>query len=109
VFQDSKNEWRWRFIASNGKIIATAGEGYNAKADAMKAVKSIQGQAGDLKAEFYEDKKKEHRWRVKAKNGQIIAVASEGYKAKADAEKGFELMKKGAKSAKVTEVTDKEK
>lgn len=28
LFKDTKKEWRWRAIASNGKIIATSGEGY---------------------------------------------------------------------------------
>lgn len=40
--------------------------------------------------EFYEDKKKEWRWRQKASNGKIVAAASEGYKAKADAIKNAE-------------------
>src|SRR4051812_19991385 len=79
VYQDAKEEWRWRFKASNGEIIATPGEGYKAKADATKAVESIRNHADALKAEFYEDRKNEHRWRVKAKNGHIIAVSSEGY------------------------------
>ena len=33
VFEDTKKEFRWRLKASNGKIIATGGEGYVAKAD----------------------------------------------------------------------------
>lgn len=36
------------------------------------------------KWEFYQDKKKEWRWRVTCSNGQIIGASSEGYKAKAD-------------------------
>jgi uncharacterized protein YegP (UPF0339 family) len=41
--------------------------------------------------EFYVDAKGEHRWRVKAANGEILAESSEGYVAKADAERGYEL------------------
>lgn len=103
VYQDAKKEWRWRYKASNGAILATPGEGYKAKADATKAIESLKAHAADMKPEFYEDAKKEHRWRLKAKNGQIMAVSSEGYKAQADAERGFEILAKGAKSAKVTE------
>ena len=28
IYKDSKGEWRWRLLASNGQIIATSGEGY---------------------------------------------------------------------------------
>lgn len=41
--------------------------------------------------EVYQDKsdKKEWRWRVKAKNGEITAASTEGYKNKKDAEKNL--------------------
>jgi uncharacterized protein YegP (UPF0339 family) len=29
VYSDSKGEWRWRFKADNGRIIADSAEGYN--------------------------------------------------------------------------------
>jgi uncharacterized protein YegP (UPF0339 family) len=28
VYKDDKGEWRWRLIATNGQIVATAHEGY---------------------------------------------------------------------------------
>ena len=31
-----------------------------------------------LKCEIYQDKKGEYRWRVKAKNGRVIATSGEG-------------------------------
>lgn len=30
-YKDSKNEWRWRLKASNGRIIADSGEGYSSE------------------------------------------------------------------------------
>ena len=91
---------------ANGEILATAGQGYKAKADAKNGIESVQKAAGDPKAnfEFFEDKKKEHRWRLKAANGQTIAAASEGYKAKADAEKAVDSFKAGAPKAEVVEI-----
>jgi uncharacterized protein YegP (UPF0339 family) len=109
IYQDGKKEWRWRYKAANGEILATPGQGYKAKADAKQSVDALRDHADTHKAEFYEDKKKEHRWRLKAKNGQIVAVSSEGYKTKADAEKGLESLTKGAKTAKVVEIKDKDK
>jgi len=38
------------------------------------------------KFEVYQDKRGEWRWRRKATNGNIVGAASEGYKAKKDAE-----------------------
>jgi uncharacterized protein YegP (UPF0339 family) len=109
VYQDAKKEWRWRYKAANGAIIAAPGEGYKAKADATKAIESLQSNAGTMKVEYFEDGKKEHRWRLKAKNGEIMAVSSEGYKNKSGAENGFELLKKGAKSAKIVDAGVKDK
>lgn len=28
IYQDSSHEWRWRLRASNGRIVATSGEGF---------------------------------------------------------------------------------
>lgn len=35
-----------------------------------------------MKLEIYKDKKNEWRWRLKARNGRIVATCSEGYKTK---------------------------
>lgn len=35
--------------------------------------------------EIYRDKKGEYRWRARARNGNLLAAASEGYKDKRDA------------------------
>jgi uncharacterized protein YegP (UPF0339 family) len=31
VYKDSKDEWRWRLKAANGKVIADSGEDYTTK------------------------------------------------------------------------------
>jgi uncharacterized protein YegP (UPF0339 family) len=84
VYQDKKDEWRWRRTASNGNIVGAASEGYKAKADCEANMN--RGPNPKDKWEFYEDKRGEWRWRRKAVNGNIIGAASEGYKAKRDAE-----------------------
>ena len=40
-----------------------------------------------MKFIIYRDKKKEWRWRLKAKNGRILADSGEGYKRKSACEK----------------------
>ena len=29
IYSDTRDEWRWRLVASNGEIIADSAEGYN--------------------------------------------------------------------------------
>lgn len=47
IFRDRADEFRWRLKASNGKIIAVAGEGYVDKRDCLAGIHSVQsaGQA----------------------------------------------------------------
>lgn len=104
IYQDAVKDFRWRLKAANGEVLATAGQGYKAKADAEKGVERIQQEVVKLKFEMYEDKAKEHRWRLKAANGQTVATSAEGYKALADAEKAITLIKKGAPKAEVSYV-----
>lgn len=37
-----------------------------------------------MKFEIYKDKRGEWRWRLKARNGKILAVSSEGYASQID-------------------------
>lgn len=34
-YQDSSNEWRWRAISSNGRIVAASSEGFSSKQNAI--------------------------------------------------------------------------
>ena len=36
------NEWYWRFVSANGRILADSGESYKRIGSAMKAIKAIQ-------------------------------------------------------------------
>jgi uncharacterized protein YegP (UPF0339 family) len=42
IYRDSKGGFRWRLKAANGRVIATSGEGYKAKADCKNAIESIK-------------------------------------------------------------------
>lgn len=55
------------------------------------------------KFELYEDGKGEFRFRLKAGNGEVIAI-SEGYTSKASAQNGIESVRKNAADADVVEV-----
>ncbi len=103
--------------ASNGQVIATS-EVYNsmdackngiasvAKNAPVAAVEdqTIEGFATEKnpKFEIYKDKAEEFRFRLKATNGQVIAV-SEGYTTHANCVNGVESVKKNAVDAETVE------
>jgi uncharacterized protein len=55
--------------------------------------------------EWYKDKAGEYRFRLKAANGEIIAV-SEGYETKEGCVGGIESVKKNAAMAKIVEAKE---
>ena len=103
--------------ATNGQTIATS-EIYESRAACLNGVESVRKNAPIAnvedqtlenfetvthpKFEMYVDKAGEYRFRLKARNGTIIAV-SEGYTAKASCENGIESVKKNAAEAEVVE------
>ena len=103
--------------AGNGEVIATS-EVYNSEDACRNGVASVQKnapvagvedqtkegfeQVKHPKFEVYTDKAGEFRFRLKATNGQVIAV-SEGYKAHASCLNGIESVKKNAPDAAIVE------
>ena len=98
--------------AGNGEVIATS-EVYTSEASCRKGIASVQKNAPIAaiedqtvegfakekhpKFEVYADKAGEFRFRLKATNGQVIAV-SEGYTAMKSCLNGIESVKKNADS-----------
>ena len=103
--------------AGNGETIATS-EVYTTEASCRKGIESVRKNAPIAgienqtvegfeavkhpKFEIYLDKAGEYRFRLKATNGEIIAV-SEGYKAMAGCENGIASVKKNAPDAEIVE------
>ena len=115
VIRQTNSGFKFDLKAGNGEVIATS-EVYESEASCRKGVASVQknapiaavedqtkeGYATEKhpKFEVYVDKAGEYRFRLKATNGQIIAV-SEGYKAEASCLNGIESVKKNAPEAPV--------
>ena len=55
--------------------------------------------------EIYQDKKGEFRFRLKSRNGEIVATG-ESYPSKAIAKKGIAAVQRAAADAKVVDTTD---
>lgn len=100
--------------AGNGEVIATS-QVYKSEASCKAGIESVRNNASAAvedqtvenfevlkhpKYEVYADKADEFRFRLKAKNGEIIAT-SEGYKAKKSAFNGIESIKKNAPEAEI--------
>ena len=103
--------------AGNGEVIATS-EVYTSKSACLNGVESVRKNAPvaaledqtvegyaeekNPKFEVFRDKKGEYRFRLKARNGEIIATG-EGYVAKASCLNGVESVRKNAPEAPVVE------
>ena len=49
VYTDKAGEWRWRFRASNSKIIADSSEGYKEKSDCLHGIDLVKKEAPNAK------------------------------------------------------------
>ena len=114
VIKETASGVKFNLKATNGQVIASS-EVYTSEAACKNGIESVRVNSGaavenqtvegyetlkNPKYEIYLDKKGEYRFRLKAKNGQIIAV-SEGYKTLASCENGIESIKKNAPDAEV--------
>lgn len=117
-FEIKQTETGWRFDlkAGNGESVA-ASEVYETRAACIKGVRSViknctagiedrtvhpVAQVRNPKFEIFNDRTGAFRFRLKAKNGKIIAV-SEGYATKAGCENGIASIKRNAPDALVEE------
>ncbi len=112
IVEESKAGFRFNLVAGNGQVIGTS-EIYANKAGCKGGLESVRrnGPAAALedqtaadfaaavcpKFEVYTDKKGEYRFRLKARNGEII-LSSEGYVRKDSCLNGVESVRKNADS-----------
>ena len=117
VIKTVKTGIKFDLKAGNGEVIATS-EVYTTRAACLNGIESVRKNATAAKLEdqtvenfetvtnpkfeVYVDKAGEFRFRLKARNGEIIAV-SEGYKAKASCLNGIESIRKNAPEAETVE------
>lgn len=113
VMKKVSSGFKFDLKAGNGETIATS-EVYTTEASCENGMESVRKNApianledqtvegfatvANPKFEIYLDKGGEYRFRLKARNGEIIAV-SEGYKAKTICMNGIESVRKNAPDA----------
>jgi len=122
VIAQAKNGVKFNLKAGNGEVIATS-QVYKDEVSCRKGIASVMKNAPIApiedqtvenftvekhpKFEVYKDKAGEFRFRLKATNGQIIAVG-EGYKAMAGCKNGIASIKKNAPDAAIIVEAPKE-
>ena len=115
VVKTVKSGIKFDLKAGNGEVIATS-EVYSAEASCMNGIESVRKNAvaakledqtvegfetvTNPKFEVYADKAGEFRFRLKARNGEIIATG-EGYKAKASCLNGIDSIRRNAPDAEI--------
>lgn len=115
VVRKSVSGFKFDLRATNGQTIATS-EVYGTLPGCLKGIESVRRSAPAAavedqtvpeykaaqhpKFELYVDKAGEYRFRLKARNGKIVAV-SEGYTNKLGCENGIESVKANAAEAEV--------
>ena len=120
VIKPVSGGYKFDLYASNGQTVA-ASEIYDTRAACLKGVESIRKCAPfagleDLteekaptlphpKFQLFRDKAGQFRFRLKARNGKIIAV-SEGYRTKAGCENGIDSVRKNAPEAEIEETAE---
>lgn len=113
VIRQVATGWKFNLKADNGAVIATS-EVYDSQAACRKGVESVRKAARSEKLEdhtvegmkslsnpkyqVYQDRAGEYRFRLKARNGQIVAV-SEGYTSHKACMDGVESVRRNAPDA----------
>lgn len=115
VVREVSSGYKFDLKATNGQVVASS-EVYKSKAACLKGLESVRKNAPvanlenqtiegyetakNPKFEIYLDKADEFRFRLKAKNGEIIAT-SEGYKTMDNCKNGVESVRKNSENAEV--------
>jgi uncharacterized protein YegP (UPF0339 family) len=117
LIRETKTGIKFDLKAPNGQVIGTSGV-YSTKKACMNGINSVKTNSGpgnfedqtvdgykkltNPKFEMYLDKGGEYRFRLQARNGQII-LSSEGYTAKASCLNGIESVRNNSKDASIVE------
>ena len=115
IMKETKTGIKFDLVAGNGEVIATS-EVYKSEASCKNGIESVRKnstlanledqtvegfeKAKNPKFEVYKDNAGEFRFRLKARNGEIIAT-SEGYKVKPSCLNGIASVRKNAPEAPV--------
>ncbi len=110
TYEDEGGEYRWRLVHDNGNLIADSGQGYDGEGGAEDGVVRVREyapeadllQIGAAAFEVYEDAAGTYRWRLRRRNGNVLADSGQGYADRRGAIEGIHGVKRNAPGAERT-------
>ncbi len=107
VFEDAGGEFRWRLRHENGRTLADSGEGYTERNDAVEAAERVCSYAPDANIltvgpavfELFEDDAGEDRWRLRHRNGTLLARSADGFASRSNAVENVNSVKRNLPNA----------
>jgi large subunit ribosomal protein L21 len=114
---EEAGEWRWRLVASNGEPVAISEQGFSTKAGVVKTLDVVRRNVAESEDhaeaqvaedgsevkggkgfEIYEDETG-WRWRLRASNGELVAISEQGFSSKSGVVKGLDVVRRNAAAA----------
>ena len=118
IHEDKGGQWRWRLRARNGELVALSEQGFTTKAGVVRALDVVRrnvaeaegheeaptgddaAEAKNIKGfEIYEDESGHWRWRLRAGNGELLAVPEQGFSSKAGVIKTLDVVRRNVADA----------
>ena len=112
IFEDETGEWRWRLIASNGEPVAVSEQGFSTKSGVVRSLDVVRRNTADAEDhtevaaddtakgfEIFEDEAGEWRWRLRASNGELVAVSEQGFSSKSGVVRSLDVVRRNAAAA----------
>jgi large subunit ribosomal protein L21 len=118
IIEDKAGQWRWRLRARNGELVAMSEQGFTTKAGVVRSLDVVRRNTaaaegyeeilpaedgGETKTakgfEIYEDKSGHWRWRLRAGNGELLAVPEQGFSSKAGVVRALDVVRRNVAEA----------
>jgi large subunit ribosomal protein L21 len=115
IFEDKAGEWRWRLLARNGEPLARSEQGFSSKSSVVRTLDSVRRNAAEAEShtevggegqpetatgfEIYEGKAGDWRWRLRASNGELVAVPEQGFSSKSGVVRALEVVRRNVAAA----------
>jgi large subunit ribosomal protein L21 len=125
IFEDKGGQWRWRLRARNGELVAMSEQGFTTKAGVARSLDAVRRNTADAEGyeeilpaedggetktvkgfEIYEDKSGHWRWRLRAGNGELLAVPEQGFSSKAGVVRALDVVRRNVAEAEAHEEAD---
>ena len=106
VYEDEVGGFRWRLAGGDTLVKADSGqyESRQGTEEAVERVRTFMPDAdlidiGEAAFEIYVDESEEHRWRLRHRNGNVLASSGEGYASRSGVWDAIESVKRNAPDA----------